>query len=88
MLAAGRTSGSTTSPARRTTWRPSRSRAAPFDGRLDIYALGCMAYELLVGVPPFVAEDIQELLQQQLYTEPPPPLEARPDREIPTSSPP
>ncbi|MCA9699512.1 MAG: protein kinase, partial [Myxococcales bacterium] len=62
---------------------PEQISGEEFDGRLDIYALGCMAYELLVGYPPFLAEQIQDLLQQQLYEEPKPLRECRPDREIP-----
>jgi serine/threonine protein kinase len=62
---------------------PEQITGTKFDGRLDIYATGCMAYELLVGAPPFVAEDIQTLLQQQLYETPKPIKEARPEREIP-----
>ncbi|KIG17866.1 serine/threonine protein kinase [Enhygromyxa salina] len=63
---------------------PEQITGVKFDGRLDIYAAGCMAYELLVGYPPFLAENIQELLHQQLYEEPKPLVECRPDREIPT----
>ena len=62
---------------------PEQIMGTKFDGRLDIYAMGCMAYELLVGYPPFLAEDIQALLQQQLYEEPKPLKECRPEREIP-----
>jgi len=62
---------------------PEQVMGAPFDGRLDIYAVGCMAYELLVGQPPFVSETIQELLHEQVHVEPQPLKERRPDREIP-----
>ncbi len=62
---------------------PEQITGAKFDGRLDIYATGCMAYELLVGYPPFLADDIQALLQQQLYETPRPIQECRPEREIP-----
>jgi serine/threonine protein kinase len=62
---------------------PEQIAGTKFDGRLDIYATGCMAYELLVGYPPFVAEDIHTLLQQQLYEVPRPIKECRPERDIP-----
>jgi serine/threonine protein kinase/tetratricopeptide (TPR) repeat protein len=62
---------------------PEQIHGGAFDGRLDMYALGCMGYELLVGHPPFLADAVQELLQMQLYSEPPPLLGVRPDREIP-----
>jgi tetratricopeptide (TPR) repeat protein len=44
----------------------------PFDGRLDIYALGCMAYEMLAGCPPFKGTAFGVL--EAHVTEPPPPL--------------
>jgi serine/threonine protein kinase len=55
---------------------PEQITGAPFDGRLDIYALGCTAYELLCGSPPFDAESVEDLLQLQLQ-QPPPPLRTR-----------
>lgn len=54
----------------------------PFDGRLDIYAVGCMAYEFLVGKAPFDAKTIEVLLEMQVHDVPVPPRQARPGAEI------
>lgn len=54
-----------------------------FDGRLDVYALGATAYELLVGQPPFDAVEVEDILQQQVNDPPPAPRTVRPDLEIP-----
>ncbi len=54
----------------------------PFDGRLDIYAIGCMAYEFLTGQPPFDAKTIELLLEKQVNESPIAPRDIRPDAEI------
>lgn len=54
----------------------------PFDGRLDIYAVGCMAYEFLVGKAPFDAKTIEALLEMQVHDIAMPPRQARPGAEI------
>lgn len=56
-----------------------------FDGRLDVYALGCTAYELMCGVPPFDAEEVEDILQQQVSKLPDAPRTIRPDLEIPAA---
>jgi len=45
-----------------------------FDGHMDQYALGCTAYEMLSGYPPFRAaegEGVAEILDQHLHKQPP-----------------
>ncbi len=42
------------------------------DGRADIYSLGIMLYELLVGCTPYDAQNFQELREQVLHRDPKP----------------
>ncbi len=47
--------------------------------RADVYALGILAYWLLVGKHPFVATTRRQMLDLQIRARVPPPSEARPD---------
>ncbi|MCC6338108.1 MAG: protein kinase [Myxococcales bacterium] len=54
---------------------PEQALGKDIDARTDIYALGCVAYEMLTGRPPFKADAIGALLLMHL-NEVPRPLEA------------
>ena len=43
------------------------------DGRSDLYAIGCIIYELLTGKPPFMADSLMDLLRLHIDQPPVPP---------------
>jgi eukaryotic-like serine/threonine-protein kinase len=51
---------------------PEQIRAELVDARSDLYALGCMLYELLAGRAPFTGASAREILMQHLKSQPVP----------------
>ena len=58
---------------------PEQASGEPIDPRADIYALGVVLYEMLVGERPFVADTPIGVLLKHLQDEPPSILSARPE---------
>jgi hypothetical protein len=53
--------------------------AGSVDHRADLYALGCVAYQMLCGEPPFVSDGAGDLIARHLYFEPEPLRSRRPE---------
>jgi serine/threonine-protein kinase len=54
------------------------TEAGQVDERTDIWALGVILFELLVGFPPFRADNLPKLFLAILHQNPPSPAQARP----------
>lgn len=51
---------------------PERWRSERATGAADVYAVGVMGYEMLVGEPPFPGPHIEDFREQHLHSDPPP----------------
>ncbi len=58
---------------------PEQIEGRPVDGRADLYALACAAFEMLSGTPPFERDQRLAVLWAQLSEPPPAVTERRPD---------
>jgi serine/threonine protein kinase len=50
---------------------PEQIRGQSVDPRADIYALGCVIFELLAGRPPFASANANDLLNKHVSATPP-----------------
>jgi serine/threonine protein kinase len=52
---------------------PEQARGEQADARSDVYATGCVLYELLTGHPPFRGNSLVDVALQHVREDPPPP---------------
>jgi serine/threonine-protein kinase len=58
---------------------PEQAAGAPdIDGRSDLYALGCVLYEMLAGQAPFTGPTVESIVHQHLVADPRPITQIRP----------
>jgi serine/threonine protein kinase/tetratricopeptide (TPR) repeat protein len=50
---------------------PEQASGEEVDARSDIYALGCLVYEMLVGQPPFTGSTVSAIVSQHVAAPPP-----------------
>jgi len=62
---------------------PEQCLGQPVDARSDIYALGCIMYEVITGKRPFSSDNLLECMRMHIKVLPPKFRVARPDLKIP-----
>jgi serine/threonine-protein kinase len=58
---------------------PEQARGETVDARSDVYATGCVLFELLTGQPPFTGDSPVSVAYQHVREEPKPPSQRNPD---------
>jgi YVTN family beta-propeller protein len=61
---------------------PEQIEGGDIDGRVDVYALGCMFYECLTGQPPFSGDSELAVLWAHMQEPPPRPSEHNPELPV------
>ncbi|AUX43799.1 protein kinase [Sorangium cellulosum] len=64
---------------------PEQAQGRPLDARSDLYSLGVLLYQMLVGRPPFIDDDAVVVMARHIKSSPAPAMEAAPDAGIPAS---
>ncbi|HVK67241.1 MAG TPA: serine/threonine-protein kinase [Polyangium sp.] len=62
---------------------PEQALGEPVDARSDLYAVGALLYQMLVGMPPFVERDAARVMAKHVHEPPIAPREAAPEAGIP-----
>ncbi len=65
---------------------PEHVMGEKLDSRADLYAIGCMMFEMLVGRPPFQAAETMDVLVRHLSAPAPPLPEVLPNGETPSDA--
>ncbi|HEY1587199.1 MAG TPA: protein kinase, partial [Polyangia bacterium] len=62
---------------------PEQALGKTLDHRADVYSVGVIMYELFTGKVPFEAESFMGILTKHITTQPMPPRQLAPERQIP-----
>lgn len=62
---------------------PEHCKGKELDARTDVYSMGCVMYECLVGLPPFIGNNVLDTMQKQIGETAVSFNSIRPDLQIP-----
>jgi serine/threonine protein kinase len=61
---------------------PEQAAGKTIDARVDVYAAGCVMFEMLAGRPPFIGESNAEIFRAHMFSAPPRLAELRLDMQV------